>query len=109
MVLRYPWNKDHSRVLHTLRKLRQVDVVLNRNHLGSDNGKMNCVGWLHPDEPLVGLIVPLNANPSLPVNKVLIPLRKASVFAANLTSRFENSSVDVTQNNSQRRFLAQQN
>ena len=40
VVLRYPWNKDHSRVLHTLRKLRQVDVVLNRNQLGSDNGKM---------------------------------------------------------------------
>jgi len=37
VVLRYPWNKDHSRVLHTLRKLRQVDVVLNRNQLGSDN------------------------------------------------------------------------
>ena len=42
VVLRYPWNKDHSRVLHTLRKLRQVDVVLNRNQLGSDNGKMTC-------------------------------------------------------------------
>lgn len=39
MVLRYPWNKDHSRVFHTLRKLRQVDVVLNRNQLGSDNGE----------------------------------------------------------------------
>jgi len=37
VVLRYPWNKDHSRVFHTLRKLRQVDVVLNRNQLGSDN------------------------------------------------------------------------
>lgn len=40
VILRYPWNKDHSRFLHTLRKLRQVDVVLNRNHLGSDNGEM---------------------------------------------------------------------
>lgn len=40
MILRYPWNKDHSRFLHTLRKLRQVDVVLNRNHLGSDNGEI---------------------------------------------------------------------
>ncbi|XP_078359417.1 uncharacterized protein LOC144643901 isoform X2 [Oculina patagonica] len=39
VVLRYPWNKDHSRVLHTLRKLRQVDVVLNRNQHGSDNGR----------------------------------------------------------------------
>lgn len=39
MVLRYPWNKDHSRVFHTLRKLRQVDVVLNRNQLGSDSGE----------------------------------------------------------------------
>lgn len=39
VILRYPWNKDHSRFLHTLRKLRQVDVVLNRNHLGSDNGE----------------------------------------------------------------------
>lgn len=37
VVLRYPWNKDHSRVFHTLRKLRQVDVVLNRNQLGSDS------------------------------------------------------------------------
>ncbi|XP_068710508.1 uncharacterized protein [Montipora foliosa] len=37
VVMRYPWNKDHSRVLHTLRKLRQIDVVLNRNYLGSDN------------------------------------------------------------------------
>ncbi|XP_029212824.2 LOW QUALITY PROTEIN: uncharacterized protein LOC114976546 [Acropora millepora] len=34
---RYPWNKDQSRVFHTLRKLRQIDVVLNRNYLGSDN------------------------------------------------------------------------
>ena len=42
VILRYPWDKDHSRVLHTLRKLRQVDVVLNRNQLGSDNGKMTC-------------------------------------------------------------------
>lgn len=41
VVLRYPWNKDHSRVFHTLRKLRQVDVVLNRNQLGSDNGEAN--------------------------------------------------------------------
>ena len=40
VILRYPWNKDHSRFLHTLRKLRQVDVVLNRNHLGSDNGEI---------------------------------------------------------------------
>ena len=36
VILRYPWNKDHSRFLHALRKLR----VLNRNHLGSDNGEI---------------------------------------------------------------------
>ena len=51
MILRYPWNKDHSRFLHTLRKLRQVDVVLNRNHLGSDNGEIIllslCKGFEH--------------------------------------------------------------
>ena len=51
VILRYPWNKDHSRFLHTLRKLRQVDVVLNRNHLGSDNGEIIllslCKGFEH--------------------------------------------------------------
>ncbi|XP_048578481.1 uncharacterized protein LOC5511393 isoform X2 [Nematostella vectensis] len=35
VIMRWPWQLDRSKVLPTLRKLRQVDIVLNRNHVES--------------------------------------------------------------------------
>ncbi|XP_031565907.1 uncharacterized protein LOC116301045 isoform X2 [Actinia tenebrosa] len=31
VIMRWPWNRDKSKVLGSLKKLRQVDIVLNRN------------------------------------------------------------------------------